>query len=202
LARAQLQAWRKTCRCESLLLLFNSHQSFQSFLHLFLQETGNIRHQSHHPLQFPYLLACHYQHTAATVSDALLTRRVVNPKTRAAARQAHTVMAGTSVVGVMAGSAGPGLHASGNASLMASLTPDELCELREYGKLLQFRDEVVGGSHPRIKPARSSRPPRPLLSIQQFHRPRSQPLQKALWSAVAQELASPSLGKQTSSGRR
>ncbi|KAK4033313.1 hypothetical protein C8A01DRAFT_19726 [Parachaetomium inaequale] len=62
-------------------------------------------------------------------------------------------MAGTSVVGVMAGSGGPGLHASGNASLMASLTPDELCELREYGKLLQFRDEVVGGSHPRIKPS-------------------------------------------------
>ncbi|KAK3292315.1 uncharacterized protein B0H64DRAFT_406272 [Chaetomium fimeti] len=62
-------------------------------------------------------------------------------------------MAGTSLIGVMPARGGPGLGASGNTSLMASLNPDELAEFREYGKLLRFRDEVVGGLHPRIKPS-------------------------------------------------
>ncbi|KAK4156207.1 hypothetical protein C8A00DRAFT_12798 [Chaetomidium leptoderma] len=62
-------------------------------------------------------------------------------------------MAGASAVGVLAGRGGPGLDAVGNASMMASPTPDELRDIREYGRLLRFRDEVVGGSHPRIKPA-------------------------------------------------
>lgn len=62
-------------------------------------------------------------------------------------------MAGAYSVGTMPGRGGPGLGASGNTSLMASLTPDELAEIREYGKLLRFRDEVIGGSHPRIKPS-------------------------------------------------
>ncbi|KAL2200428.1 hypothetical protein P885DRAFT_66118 [Corynascus similis CBS 632.67] len=65
-------------------------------------------------------------------------------------------MAGASAVGMMAGSGGPRLDASGNSSLMASLNPDELREIREYAKLLQFRDEVVAGSHPRIKPSHLS----------------------------------------------
>ncbi|GAB1318823.1 hypothetical protein MFIFM68171_09033 [Madurella fahalii] len=38
------------------------------------------------------------------------------------------------------------------AGLLASLTSDEIREIREYDKLLRFRDEVVSGSHPRIKP--------------------------------------------------
>ncbi|KAK4126313.1 hypothetical protein N657DRAFT_643105 [Parathielavia appendiculata] len=75
-------------------------------------------------------------------------------------------MAGTSVVGVMAGSAAPGLVAAANASLMASLTQEELGEMREYSKLLQFRDRIISGTHPRIKPshlpgkaAQAQRPP-------------------------------------------
>ena len=61
-------------------------------------------------------------------------------------------MAGTSVVGVLAGSGKTVLGSSGSVSLMASLTSDEIREIREYEKLLRFRDEVVAGSHPRIKP--------------------------------------------------
>lgn len=57
-------------------------------------------------------------------------------------------MAGTSIVGMVTGTGGTREH----VSLVASLTPDEVRELREYDKLLRFRDQVVGGSHPRIKP--------------------------------------------------
>ncbi|KAL2134774.1 hypothetical protein VTI74DRAFT_10848 [Chaetomium olivicolor] len=62
-------------------------------------------------------------------------------------------MAGTPVVGLMAGSGGPGLAAAGSASMMASLTPEEIREIQEYDKLLRFRDEILNGAHPRIKPA-------------------------------------------------
>lgn len=62
-------------------------------------------------------------------------------------------MAGASVVGIMAGSGGPGLTAMGSSSLMASATEDEMRELREYDKLVRFRDEVISGAHPRIKPS-------------------------------------------------
>ncbi|KAK4450679.1 hypothetical protein QBC34DRAFT_402177 [Podospora aff. communis PSN243] len=41
---------------------------------------------------------------------------------------------------------------NGNVSSMPPLTTDELHEVQQYKKLLQFRDEVVAGSHPRIKP--------------------------------------------------
>ncbi|KAH6856734.1 hypothetical protein B0I37DRAFT_443374 [Chaetomium sp. MPI-CAGE-AT-0009] len=75
-------------------------------------------------------------------------------------------MAGTSMIGVMPGRGGPGLGASGNTSLMASLNPDELAEIREYGKLLRFRDEVVSGLHPRIKP---SHPPGKAAQTQKQH---------------------------------
>ncbi|KAK0643509.1 hypothetical protein B0T16DRAFT_416081 [Cercophora newfieldiana] len=40
---------------------------------------------------------------------------------------------------------------NGNASSMPPLTADELHEVEQYKKLLLFRDEVVAGSHPRIK---------------------------------------------------
>ncbi|EAQ88185.1 hypothetical protein CHGG_04804 [Chaetomium globosum CBS 148.51] len=79
-------------------------------------------------------------------------------------------MAGASLVGTMPGRGGPGLGASGNTSLMASLTPDELAEIREYGKLLRFRDEVVGGLHPRIKP---SHPPGKAAQNQKAQAPAS-----------------------------
>ncbi|KAL2153136.1 hypothetical protein VTH82DRAFT_4291 [Thermothelomyces myriococcoides] len=65
-------------------------------------------------------------------------------------------MAGASAVGAAAGSGGSGPDASENASLVASLSPDELRELREYAKLVRFRDEVIAGSHPRIKPSHLS----------------------------------------------
>ncbi|KAK3352324.1 hypothetical protein B0T25DRAFT_541696 [Lasiosphaeria hispida] len=42
--------------------------------------------------------------------------------------------------------------AGGKGSLTVSLRPDELNEFRQYEHLLRFRDEVVAGSHPRIKP--------------------------------------------------
>ncbi|KAK4112183.1 hypothetical protein N656DRAFT_768835 [Canariomyces notabilis] len=71
-------------------------------------------------------------------------------------------MAQASVVGVTAATAtglasglasGPAAGPAVNGgSLLASLTSDEVRELREYQKLLRFRDEVVTGSHPRIKP--------------------------------------------------
>ncbi len=48
--------------------------------------------------------------------------------------------------------AGPnGGPAAGNVSSLPPLTADELLEVQEYKKLLQFRDEVVAGLHPRIK---------------------------------------------------
>ncbi|KAL2177235.1 uncharacterized protein P884DRAFT_260133 [Thermothelomyces heterothallicus CBS 202.75] len=65
-------------------------------------------------------------------------------------------MAGASAVGAVAGGGGSGPDALENASLMASLSPDELREIREYAKLLRFRDEVIAGSHPRIKPSHLS----------------------------------------------
>lgn len=75
-------------------------------------------------------------------------------------------MASTSVVEATAGGGGPGPGAAGNIALMASLTPEQVREIREYDKLLRLRDQVVGGSHPRIKPAhqlgraaQSSNPP-------------------------------------------
>ncbi|KAK4181903.1 hypothetical protein QBC36DRAFT_316855 [Triangularia setosa] len=37
-------------------------------------------------------------------------------------------------------------------SLIASLSADALHEVQQYEKLLKFRDEVLGGVHPRIKP--------------------------------------------------
>jgi len=59
-------------------------------------------------------------------------------------------MAQGTVVSVKAGSHGGGT-ATGNDSLMPVPTDDELHELQQYEKLLQFRDKVVAGSHPRIK---------------------------------------------------
>jgi len=53
----------------------------------------------------------------------------------------------------MAGSGDAGLAAMGNSSLMASAAEDEMREMREYERLVRFRDEVVNGAHPRIKPS-------------------------------------------------
>ncbi|KAL2267527.1 hypothetical protein VTJ83DRAFT_4804 [Remersonia thermophila] len=74
-------------------------------------------------------------------------------------------MAGPAVV-AMAGSREPVLDAAENGPLASSLSADELVELREYGKLLRFRDTVLSGSHPRIKP--------PHLSAKPAHPPKSQ----------------------------
>ncbi|KAK4100851.1 hypothetical protein N658DRAFT_507521 [Parathielavia hyrcaniae] len=52
----------------------------------------------------------------------------------------------------MAGGGAPRLDPAANASLMSSLTQEELGEMREYSKLLQFRDQIINGTHPRIKP--------------------------------------------------
>ncbi|KAK3688116.1 hypothetical protein B0T22DRAFT_458753 [Podospora appendiculata] len=62
-------------------------------------------------------------------------------------------MAQGTVVAVMAARGGAEARGGGNASLVTSLKPDELHELLEYEKLLQFRDEVASGLHPRFKPA-------------------------------------------------
>ena len=49
---------------------------------------------------------------------------------------------------------GPGLGAMGPSSLTAILpTGDGVREMREYEKLVRFRDEVLSGAHPRIKPS-------------------------------------------------
>ncbi|KAL2021967.1 hypothetical protein VTK56DRAFT_6386 [Thermocarpiscus australiensis] len=61
-------------------------------------------------------------------------------------------MAGASADVVMAGDGGTEAGGAGNISLMASLTPDEVREIKEYDKLLRFRDQVISGAHPRIKP--------------------------------------------------
>lgn len=67
-------------------------------------------------------------------------------------------MAQAAVVGMTAATVtgtgtGAGPAGGAEAGLLASLTSDEIRELREYEKLLRFRDEVVNGLHPRIKPA-------------------------------------------------
>ena len=41
---------------------------------------------------------------------------------------------------------------AGNGTLISSLPPDKLVEIREYEKLVRFYDGVAAGSHPRIKP--------------------------------------------------
>ncbi|KAK3398653.1 hypothetical protein B0T20DRAFT_214781 [Sordaria brevicollis] len=51
-----------------------------------------------------------------------------------------------------------GASASANASLMATLNPEERHELEQYEKILRFRDEVVSGKHPRIKPTHVGKP--------------------------------------------
>ncbi|KAK0718229.1 hypothetical protein B0T26DRAFT_646380 [Lasiosphaeria miniovina] len=40
-----------------------------------------------------------------------------------------------------------------NAPPLTALAPDELHQIRQYEKVLKFRDEVITGSHPRIKPS-------------------------------------------------
>ncbi|KAK3306652.1 uncharacterized protein B0T15DRAFT_395777 [Chaetomium strumarium] len=62
-------------------------------------------------------------------------------------------MAGAVAVEVAAGNGVPGLKSAGDAPSLASLSSDEIREIKEYEKLLRFRDEVVSGSHPRIKPS-------------------------------------------------
>ncbi|KAK4458921.1 hypothetical protein QBC42DRAFT_275625 [Cladorrhinum samala] len=42
---------------------------------------------------------------------------------------------------------------SGSVLITSQLSPDELHEVQQYEKLLRFRDDVVSGKHPRIKPA-------------------------------------------------
>lgn len=51
-----------------------------------------------------------------------------------------------------------GASASANASLKASLRPEERHEFEQYEKILRFRDEVVSGTHPRIKPTHVGKP--------------------------------------------
>lgn len=42
---------------------------------------------------------------------------------------------------------------SGSVLITSQLSPNELHEVQQYEKLLRFRDDVVSGKHPRIKPA-------------------------------------------------
>ncbi|KAK3485850.1 uncharacterized protein B0T23DRAFT_415585 [Neurospora hispaniola] len=51
-----------------------------------------------------------------------------------------------------------GASTSSNSSLMATLNPEERHELEQYEKILRFRDEVVSGTHPRIKPTHVGKP--------------------------------------------
>lgn len=51
-----------------------------------------------------------------------------------------------------------GASTSSNSSLMATLKPEERHELEQYEKILRFRDEVVSGTHPRIKPTHVGKP--------------------------------------------
>ncbi|KAK3338366.1 hypothetical protein B0H65DRAFT_320409 [Neurospora tetraspora] len=72
-------------------------------------------------------------------------------------------MAGGPAVAAMPARGGPlggtvGRSASANASLMATLRPEERHELEQYEKILRFRDEVVSGTHPRIKPTHVGKP--------------------------------------------
>ncbi|KAK1825719.1 hypothetical protein QBC39DRAFT_366224 [Podospora conica] len=53
---------------------------------------------------------------------------------------------------------GPSAWSPGSM-LTASVTPAEAREVQQYEKLLRFRDEVVSGNHPRIKPAQKPHPP-------------------------------------------
>lgn len=48
-----------------------------------------------------------------------------------------------------------------NSMLTISTTPAEAREVQQYEKLLRFRDDVVGGNHPRIKPAHKPPPQAP-----------------------------------------
>ncbi|KAK0751029.1 hypothetical protein B0T18DRAFT_318160 [Schizothecium vesticola] len=48
-----------------------------------------------------------------------------------------------------------------NSMLAISTTPAEAREVQQYEKLLRFRDDVVGGNHPRIKPAQKPAHPPP-----------------------------------------
>ncbi|KAH6635491.1 hypothetical protein B0J18DRAFT_442784 [Chaetomium sp. MPI-SDFR-AT-0129] len=63
-------------------------------------------------------------------------------------------MAGASAGGVIA-RPGEAVHTAAPPGdpPIGSFTPDELRDIREYNKLLQFRDEIISGQHPRIKPA-------------------------------------------------
>ena len=72
-------------------------------------------------------------------------------------------MAGGPAVAAIPARGGPlggtvGASASANASLMATLSPEERHELEQYEKILRFRDEVVSGTHPRIKPTHVGKP--------------------------------------------
>lgn len=67
-----------------------------------------------------------------------------------------TVAAMSARGGVLGGTVGA--SASANALLMATLKPEERHELEQYEKILRFRDEVVSGKHPRIKPTHVGKP--------------------------------------------
>ncbi|KAK4165982.1 hypothetical protein QBC43DRAFT_343318 [Cladorrhinum sp. PSN259] len=62
-----------------------------------------------------------------------------------------TIMAQGSVVGAVGGQT-----ASGSGLVTSQLPPSELHEVQQYEKLLRFRDDVVSGKHPRIKPPASA----------------------------------------------
>ncbi|KAK0735905.1 hypothetical protein B0T21DRAFT_290146 [Apiosordaria backusii] len=79
---------------------------------------------------------------------------------------------GSVVAAVSAGRGGTQEGRADKTSLIASLSADALHEVQQYEKLLRFRDEVVSGAHPRIKPpqlgkvaqASSSKPTAPSSS--------------------------------------
>ncbi|KAL2120486.1 hypothetical protein VTJ04DRAFT_4513 [Mycothermus thermophilus] len=72
-------------------------------------------------------------------------------------------MAG-SAVDAMAGSRGQAMDVAGHGPLESSLSPEQLAEFREYGKLVQFRDAILKGLHPRIKPPQTTKPTQPATS--------------------------------------
>src|SRR5690349_383875 len=55
----------------------------------------------------------------------------------------------------------PAAHALGpmaNGSLISSLSRDDAQQMRQYVKIVEFRNEVVSGAHPRVKLPPASAP--------------------------------------------
>ncbi|KAK0671100.1 hypothetical protein QBC41DRAFT_354486 [Cercophora samala] len=103
------------------------------------EEKAETLLHSHLSLRYPiiYLPRAFFDFRVVEIDGPLLTRRV------------------TSSVGVAMSAERGGTLEGGvdkRTSLIASLSADVLHEVQQYEKLLKFRDEVLSGAHPRIKP--------------------------------------------------